>query len=180
MDANSTYLLKIRMLANRKKGRKDVGCLLVEKVIDSDLINFKDIFESIIEEFPPGYLEVAHFQYFDEGMKFFSEVKSDQELMEMFSKHSKSKVVDMFVQYCDPSDTYEPITRWDFEDPDQSNRQPKKVEEDSYLKNPFADNEYVGINEEDLYLESKHSQPLQMVACSDKENDNDSNEDERI
>ncbi|KAJ1279269.1 hypothetical protein BS78_04G142900 [Paspalum vaginatum] len=83
MDSNSTYLLTIKMLANCKKSRKDVG-------------------------FPPSYSEVAHIKYFDEGMKNFLEVKLDQELMAMFSKHLKSKVVDMFVQYIDPSETYEP------------------------------------------------------------------------
>ncbi|KAJ1288448.1 hypothetical protein BS78_02G089700 [Paspalum vaginatum] len=115
MDPNTTYVMDIKMLGNHKRIRKDVGCLLIDKVIDSNLINFKDFVESIVEEFSLGYLEVAHIQYFDEAMKNFLEVKLDQYLMLMFSKHSESKFVRMFIQYCPPSDPFVPITECDFD-----------------------------------------------------------------
>ena len=57
-------------------------------VVDSDLTNYKDLVESVVERYPPGYLEVAHVQYYDEVLKSFPEITSDQQLMTMFSKHS--------------------------------------------------------------------------------------------
>ena len=68
--------------------------------------------ESIVEKYPPGYLEVARVQYYDANLQTYPEVKSDQELMDIFEKHSMSKVVQMFIVYCDPSEPYEPISDW--------------------------------------------------------------------
>ncbi|RLM75031.1 uncharacterized protein C2845_PM15G03130 [Panicum miliaceum] len=45
-------------------------------------------------------------------MKEFSEVHSEQDLLSMFEKNSKTKVVDMFISYCDPSEPFEPIKEW--------------------------------------------------------------------
>ena len=41
----------------------------------------------ITDQYPPGYLEVAHVQYYDADSKTFSVVNTDQELMLMFQKH---------------------------------------------------------------------------------------------
>lgn len=109
MDPNSTFLLKIKLLGNPKKVRKDVKCFCFEKVVDCDLINYKDFIESVVEQYPPGYLEVAHIQYYDEASKTFPEVKCDKELMSMFEKYMQRKVVDMFIAYCDPLEPYVPI-----------------------------------------------------------------------
>uniref|UniRef100_A0ACD5UM54 Uncharacterized protein n=1 Tax=Avena sativa TaxID=4498 RepID=A0ACD5UM54_AVESA len=87
MDPNSTYLLKIRLIGNPKKARKEMRYFCFEKFVDSDLTNYKDLVESIVEEYPPCYLEVAHVDYYDDVMKRFLEVKSDQELLSMFEKH---------------------------------------------------------------------------------------------
>jgi hypothetical protein len=57
--------------------------------------NYKNLVESIVEKYPPGYLEVADVQYYDANL----EVKYDQE-MAMFEKHSMSKIVEMFIVYC--------------------------------------------------------------------------------
>ena len=32
-------------------------------VVDSDRTNFNDFVESVVEKYPPGYMEVAHIQY---------------------------------------------------------------------------------------------------------------------
>jgi hypothetical protein len=45
------------------------------------LTNYKDLVEAIVEEYPLGYLEVAHVQYYDDVLKIFPEVNSDQELI---------------------------------------------------------------------------------------------------
>ena len=114
MDSASYYLLKIHLLGNRKKARKDVKSFTFEIVVDSDLSSYKDFIESVTDKYPAGYLEVAHVQYYDVVLKNFPEVKSDHDLMSMFDIHYKEKVVQMFVSYCDPSETFEPITEWEF------------------------------------------------------------------
>jgi hypothetical protein len=101
MDPNSTYSLKIRLLGNPKKARKEIKSFCSEKIIDCDLKNYKDLVESIVKEYPPGYLEVAHVQYYDDVLKIFPEENSDQELMSMFEKHSQKKVVEIFIAYYD-------------------------------------------------------------------------------
>jgi hypothetical protein len=79
-----------------------------DMVVDLDKINYEDLVESMVEKYP--YLEVAHIQYYDKGLKSFLEVKTDQESMSMFDKHLKRKVVIMFVVYQGHSDPYEPVT----------------------------------------------------------------------
>ena len=118
--------------------------------MDSDLTNYKDLVESVVERYPPGYLEVAHVQYYDEVLKSFPEITSDQQLMTMFSKHSKSKIIIMFIAYCGPSGAFEPISEWDFNDERQPDNNTEAVDtntepvntntdpvEDDYLKNPL-------------------------------------------
>ncbi|OEL22652.1 hypothetical protein BAE44_0016330, partial [Dichanthelium oligosanthes] len=96
-------LLKIKLFGNKKKVRQDFRCFCFEMVIDSDLTNHKDFIDDIVNKYPPCYLEVAHAQYYDHVMKSFPEVETDQQLMCMFEKHSKTKVVDMFISHCDAS-----------------------------------------------------------------------------
>jgi hypothetical protein len=112
MDASSSYLLKIRIIGNPKKVRKDVTCFLFEKAVDSDTTNFKDFIESIVNQYPPGYQEVVHVHYYDSYLAAFPEVKTDQELLSMFQKHTENKVVDMAITYNDPLEPYIPITKW--------------------------------------------------------------------
>ncbi|KAM0901148.1 hypothetical protein ACQ4PT_020159 [Festuca glaucescens] len=109
LDPNSSYLLKIRLFGNQKTARKEIKCFCFDKAIDSELTNYKDFVESIVEEYPPHYLEVAHVQYYDDVLKIFPEVKSDQELVSMFEKHSKTKVVQMFIAYYDGHNWMYPV-----------------------------------------------------------------------
>lgn len=102
LDPNSTYYLKIKLLGNPP--RKYVRCFSFEKVLDCDLTNYKDLIESIVEQYPSGYLEVAQLQYYDDDLKTFPEVQCPSLLMSMFKKHQESKVVQMFNAYCDPSE----------------------------------------------------------------------------
>ncbi|XBJ05788.1 hypothetical protein VPH35_024504 [Triticum aestivum] len=139
MDPSSCYVLKIRLLGNPKKARKEPMCFYFEKVIDSDLTNYEDLVESIIVQYQPRYLEVAHVHYYDEVLKTFPEIKSDQELMYMFEKHAKSKMP--IIEYY--SDVHiQPKNNIDQDD-------------DSYLRNPIPENEHVGIDEENMYLKEE-------------------------
>ena len=169
MEENTSFLLKIKLLGNPKKSKKEVRCFSIEKVVDSDLTNIMDLVESIEVQCPPGYLEVAHVQYYDHVMKIFPEVKSDQDLMLMFSKHSKAKVITMFIGYCDASEPYEPITEWDFGE----NVGVDEEDDDSYLRNPQPHNEHVGVDEEGMYLDSEQTNSLPVVAQTDKGKDKD-------
>ena len=130
-------------------------CFSFDMVVDSDIANYKDLVESVVEKYPPGYLKVAHIHYYDEGLKSFPEVKIDQELMSMFDKYLKRKVVIMFVVYWGHSDPYEPVTEWDF----SVSTQPKDsidnddADEDDYLRNPEPQNEHVGVDEKTMYCD---------------------------
>jgi hypothetical protein len=128
-------------------------------VADSDRTNYKDLVELVVEKYSPVYMEVAHVQYYDEALKTFPEVKTDQELISMFSKHCKSKVIIMFIAYRGPSDPYEPVTKWGF----TIDSQPKnniELHEDDYLRNLAPQNEHVGVDEEAMYLETQPQKAL--------------------
>ncbi|RLN11636.1 hypothetical protein C2845_PM09G15390 [Panicum miliaceum] len=148
MDPNSTYLLEIRLFGNKKRVRKDIKCFCFDMTVDSDLTNYKDLLEEIVDKYPPGYLEVVHLQYYDHNMKEFPEVHSDQDLLSMFEKNSKTKVVDMFISYCDPSEQFEPIKEWHSDVQMQDAAKNIAEDEDRYLCNPVPENEHVGVDEE--------------------------------
>ncbi|KAM0873461.1 hypothetical protein ACQ4PT_038054 [Festuca glaucescens] len=171
MDPSSSYLLKIRLLGNRNKARKEIKCFCFEKIVDSDFTNYKDLVASILDQYPPRYLEVAHVQYYDDVQKTFLEIKSDQELMSMFEKHAKTKMVQMFFAYCDPHEPYEPITEY-YSDVHIHPNNNTEQDDDGYLCNPIPENEHVGIDEENMYLE-KEPTALNVVLFSDKEKDKD-------
>ncbi|XP_025800089.1 uncharacterized protein LOC112879881 [Panicum hallii] len=101
MDPKSSYLLEIRLSCNPKKHRKDILYFSLSNVVDSDLCNFKDLVEEIVNQYPPGYLEVVHVFYYDEVKKCFPRVTTDQELLEMFSKYVEKKVIRMAIAYTD-------------------------------------------------------------------------------
>ncbi|CAN6351755.1 unnamed protein product [Urochloa humidicola] len=83
--------------------------------------------------------------------------------MTMFAKHSMTKVVDMFISYCDPSEPFHPFQEW----PSGVSRDSgEEEEEDSYLCNPLPENEHVGVDEEELYLEKAPAE----VVTQDKDN----------
>ncbi|OEL38948.1 hypothetical protein BAE44_0000033 [Dichanthelium oligosanthes] len=106
MDSKTSYLVEIKVICNSKKARKIFRSFCFERAIDSDTINFMDLVESIVDQYPPRYMEVAHVHYYDEVLKTFPEITTDQELMSVFEKHMKTKVVHMFIAYTDPFEPY--------------------------------------------------------------------------
>ena len=191
MDPKSTYLLEIKLLGNPKKVRKDVRSFCFDKVVDSDTTNLKDLVDEITDMYPPGYLEVAHVQYYDVDLKSFPVVNTDQELMLMFQKHIDSKVVHMFIAYSDPSGCYEPIIEWEgypsnsnqFSEPEPTiPSSSTQANEETSTENPITGNEHVGVDEEGLYLKIKPVLDLTVVACNKEQDyvpeDEDGDEDE--
>lgn len=142
--------------------------------MDSDLTNYNDLVGSVVNKYPLGYMEVVHVQYYDEVLKSFPEITTDQQLMTMFSKHFKSKVIIMFIAYCGPSDVFEPISEWDFDGERQPDNNSEQVNtepvEDDYLKNPQPQNEHVGVDEENMYLDNEPVNCLAVVPSSVKGN----------
>jgi hypothetical protein len=49
VETNTSYLLKIKLLGNRKKARKDVRCFSFDMVVDSDMSNYMDFVESVVD-----------------------------------------------------------------------------------------------------------------------------------
>jgi hypothetical protein len=154
-------------------------CFSFEMTVDSDLTNYNDLVGSVVERYPPGYMEVAHVQHYDEVLKSFPEITTDKQLMTMSSKHCKSKVIIMFIAYCDPSDAFEAISELDFNDERQPDNNTETVNtepidtntepvEDDYLKNPLPQNEHVGVDEEIMYLDNEPVNCLAVVPSSDK------------
>ncbi|WVZ76724.1 hypothetical protein U9M48_024676, partial [Paspalum notatum var. saurae] len=92
--------------------------------------------------------------------------------MSMFAKHTATKVVTMFIQYCDPSEPFIPITEWEIDDHMQQDNN-TNVDDDDYLRNPLLENEHVGVDDEAMYLEGEPINHLSMVVPSEKEQDKD-------
>jgi hypothetical protein len=84
--------------------------------------------------------------------------------------HNKEKVVDMFIIYCDPSETFEPITEWNFGGKNQPENLVVQANDD-YLINPNPTNEHVGVDEETLYLQNEPVNALTVIGCFDRGNE---------
>jgi hypothetical protein len=112
MDLKSSYLLKIKLIGNPKTHREDCSCYSLSKIVDSDTTNFKDLIDSIVDEFPPGYEELVTVQYHDEGLESFPQVENDKQLMNMFEKYNEIKVVCIFVLYSNPTEPPPLVTEW--------------------------------------------------------------------
>lgn len=104
MDPNSSYLLEIRLFCNPKKYSKDHATLNFSKVVDSDTCNFKNLVKEIVDQYPHGYEENVHVFHYNDVLKTFPQVTTDQELLVMFSKHVDRKVVHLSISYTDPTD----------------------------------------------------------------------------
>ncbi|KAL6614930.1 hypothetical protein ACP70R_037200 [Stipagrostis hirtigluma subsp. patula] len=101
MDPNTSYLLNIRLVGDPSKCRAE--WYEIDKVVDADMINFKDFVDDIADKYPHGYGEIVTVMYFDAETKTFPQVRTDQELLEMFAKHTDSKVVYMTIAYTLPN-----------------------------------------------------------------------------
>lgn len=179
MDPKSSYLLEIRLVGN-PRSRKEFSCFIITMVVDSDICNFKDFVDEIIEKYPPGYKERVSVAYYDVASKNHLEVKSDQELLAMFAKHADSKTVNMAIAYTLPTEipewptTFECIssqpttfectsshplstqsTQHTCSQPTIELTSPPstpQADDDNFLANPEPDNEFVDVDEENMYL----------------------------
>jgi hypothetical protein len=153
--------LEIRLVGN-PRCRKEFSCFIFDKVVDSDICNFKDFVDEIVEKYPPGYHERVTVAYLDDASQNYLEVKSDQELLAMFAKYTKSKAVSMAIAYTLPTEipqwptvpepTHEPTSSQHSVDEPASSQHmasqpstPQADDDDDILRNPELENEFVGV-----------------------------------
>ena len=76
-------------------------------------LNFKDLVDEIMEEFPCGYGDVVKLFYFCADSKSNIQIHLDQDLMHMFAKHMSSKCCCMSIAYHKPDADPPEIPLWD-------------------------------------------------------------------
>jgi len=86
-DIETSFNLEIRIISPSLRGR----WYGINKVVDSDTINLKDLIDEIVDEFPCRYDDVVKLFYFCADSKSNIQIHSDQDLMHMFVKHMSSK-----------------------------------------------------------------------------------------
>ena len=116
MDENSQFNLEIRIVDSKSRGRW--YCL--DKVVDADFTNFRDLINEIVDKFPPYYGDLVKLFYTCMDTKGHIPVCCDQDLVEMFGKHKASKCC--FLTFCYHSPDSEPpkIPAWDVSSTGQS------------------------------------------------------------
>jgi hypothetical protein len=191
MDPKSTFLLEIRF-ADNARSRKDLSCFTIDMVVDSDICNFKDFLDEIKEKYPPGYLEHATVAYYDHVRKAHVEVKTDQDLLAMFAKHTDNKEVNMSIAYTLPTEipiwpamhesvvdskstqptcsqpTHEASSNHD------TTREPSTpLADDNILANPEPENEFVEVDEENHLTNASKSRASHDDDVFESESDSD-------
>jgi hypothetical protein len=203
MDANSSFNLEIRIVTPNCRGG---GWFLLDKVVDSDVTNFTDLINEVVDKYPCDYGDVVRLFYFCMESKVNIQICSDQDLVQMFAKHKDSKCCLLTLAYHSPSNEPIEIPNWDFSstasyveppitpsvvcarlpEPSQSQFTHNQPHETEYLANPNPLNEHVGVDEEGLYIDCgpQHPPPhpnpqLQAspIGSADACSDDDSNDD---
>ena len=83
MDGNSRFNLEIRIVAPNYRGR----WYILDKVVDADLTNFKDLVAEVVNKYPPSFDHILKLFYSCIDIKAKIQICSEQDLLEMFAKH---------------------------------------------------------------------------------------------
>ena len=191
-DIETSLNLEIRIISPTIRG----PWYGINKVVDSDITNFKDLVDEILDQFPCGYGDVVKLFYFCADSKSNIQIHSDQELMHMFAKHMSSKCCCMSIAYHKPDVDPPEIPLWDnvdipctpsmlapsYVEPSKATQTGTATEpdddmvdaEDTYLKNPEPENEHVGVDEEGLYLDIVPASHANVDTTDKKDEDYDS------
>jgi hypothetical protein len=189
-DIKTSFNLEIRIISPNMRG----PWYGINKVVDSDIRNFKDLVDEILDQFPCGYGDVVKLFYFCADSKSNIQIHSDQDLMHMFAKRMSSKCCCMSIAYHKPDVDPPEIPLWDDVDIPRTPSTPSYVEpskatqtgtatepdddmvdaEDNYLMNPEPENEHVGVDEEGLYLDIAPSSHANVDINEEKDEDYDS------
>ena len=188
-DIETSFNLEIRIISTTMRG----PWFAFNKVVDSDTTNFKDLVDEIVDQFPCGYGDVVKLFYFCAASKSNIEIHSDHDLMNMFKKHMSSKYCCMSIAYHKPDVDPPKIPLWDnVEMPcTPSMSAPSYVEsskatqsgtvtepdydmvEDNKFMNPEPQNEYVGVDEEGLYIDIAPTSHANVDTSEKKDEDYD-------
>ncbi|KAJ1286913.1 hypothetical protein BS78_03G389100 [Paspalum vaginatum] len=155
MDPKTSFNLEFRIFATKSR----FPWFLHTKVVDSDTMNYKDLLDEIMRKYPCSYGEVVKMYYYCAESKSNIEVCCDQDLVNMFQKNASTKTLLI----------HQAIPLWDVtyakaveipctssmpaptQSSDEPSQQPK--DDDKYLQNPEPENEYVGVDEEGMYID---------------------------
>jgi hypothetical protein len=164
-------------------------------VVDSDTCNFKDFVDEIVTKYLPGYDELVAVAYYDSITVKHIEIKSDQDLLAMFAKHAECKVVNIAIAYPLPTENLEwpnmskehvkihstdPTSSQLTEPTSSEPTEPTTTypDDDEYLANPEPENEFVGVDDEGLYLQIAPQTGFSLDGdASESKSDLDSDED---
>ena len=91
MDVESSYNLEIQIVAPNSRAL----WFSLNKVMDADRTNLIDLVAKVVDKYPHNYDDIVILFYFCMDSKVNIQVCTDQDLVEMFTKH-KASIVD----YC--------------------------------------------------------------------------------
>jgi hypothetical protein len=100
MDADSSFNLEIRIVSPNCRGG---GWFALDKVVDADVTNFRDLIDEVVDKYPSGYGDKIRLFYFCMDSKVNIEVCNDHDLVQMFAKHKASKCCLLTLAYHSPS-----------------------------------------------------------------------------
>ena len=109
MDAESSYNLEIQIVAPNSR----VRWFSLNNVVDVDRTNFTDLVAEVVDKYPHDYGDIVRLFYFCMDSKVNIQVYTDQDLVEMFTKHKASKYCLLIVAYHSPSSEPPVIPDWD-------------------------------------------------------------------
>jgi hypothetical protein len=73
MDATSSFNLEIRIVSPRCR---DGGWFSLDKVVDADVTNFRDLVDGVVDKYPCDYGDIIILFYFCMDTKFFNIILS--------------------------------------------------------------------------------------------------------
>jgi hypothetical protein len=88
MDTNTSFHLEIWIVT---PNCRSCGWFLLGKVVDSDVTNFTDLINEVVDKYPCDYGDIVRLFYFCMESKVNTQVCSAQDLVQMFTKHKASK-----------------------------------------------------------------------------------------
>ena len=84
----------------------------MNKVVDADRTNFRDLVDEVVDKYPTGFGDIVTMFYFCVDSKVNIQVSSDQDVLEMFAKHKASKCCFLTFAYHNPSSEPPLILDW--------------------------------------------------------------------
>lgn len=195
MDPSSSFLLNIKIVGSHF--REGIRGYRFPMVVDSDTTNYKNFVSKIGEKYRWRMNETIMINYFDESNRTIPELSSDQDMVAMFAKFGTTKTIAVLITVHDfnvtPNKPEWPIKEGVIVDipctPSLPSAPPKPPQETSSqrnsgthpstlsnnyvgwdLANTFEENEHVGVDEEDMYLDGSDSEDgaIDVPSCKEK------------